>query len=146
MTQKEQTFPNISQILPHRPPILLADRITGYQPGEWIEAEFSVQPDLPVFAGHFPDRPMLPGVYMIESMAQTADLLLLQTEGNSGLLPVLFQVNAMRFYRPVFPGDLLSLCAKLLSDAGNGLYECEVSASVNGKRAAAGRITLALRP
>lgn len=135
----------ILKLLPHRPPILLVDRIINCEPARIIETEFAVRADLPVFAGHFPETPILPGVYMIECMAQTADLLLLQMEKNRGKLPILFQVGAMRFMRPAVPGDLLQIRAELLADAGNDMYEFRVSASVNGKRAASGKITLAMR-
>ena len=87
----------------------------------------------------------MPGIYIMESMAQTADILLLLSEQNRGKLPLFFQVSQMRFYHPVYPGARLYLSAQLISDAGNGMYDCRVTAKTDAGRAAVGVITLAMK-
>ena len=141
MIEKEE----IKKILPHREPLLLVDRVTMLTAGERIEAEVNVDADWMIFAGHFPEKPVLPGIYIMESMAQTADLLLLYPEENRGKLPLFFQVSQMRFYHPVYPTDQMYLTAQLMSDAGNGMYDCRVTARTKQCRVAAGIITLALK-
>lgn len=82
-----------------------------------VEAEVDIQKDWQIFQGHFPEQPILPGIYIMESMAQTADILLLLSEQNRGKLPLFFQVSQMRFYHPVYPGVRLYLSAQLTSDS-----------------------------
>lgn len=141
MMEKEE----IRRILPHREPLLLVDRVTALEEGKRITAEVTVQKDWPVFEGHFPEHPVLPGIYLVESMAQTADILLLEMDGNQGKLPLFFQISMMRFYHPVYPGDQLQMTAELTADAGSGMYDCRVTARTQKGRAAAGIITLAMR-
>lgn len=130
MMKKEE----IKKILPHREPLLLVDRVTELQLPDRIEAEVDIQKDWQIFQGHFPEQPVLPGVYIMESMAQTADILLLLSEQNRGKLPLFFQVSQMRFYHPVYPGERLYLSAQLVSDAGNGMYDCRVTAKTDAVR------------
>ena len=135
----------IQSILPHRKPLLLVDRVITLEEGKKITAEVTVQKDWPVFEGHFPEYPVLPGIYLTESMAQTADILLLKMDGNQGKLPLLFQIREMRFFHPVYPGAQLEMMAEVIADAGNGMYDCRVSARTENGRAAAGIITLAMK-
>lgn len=86
MMEKEE----IKKILPHREPLLLVDRVTELQLPDRIEAEVDIQKDWQIFQGHFPEQPILPGIYIMESMAQTADILLLLSEQNRGKLPLFF--------------------------------------------------------
>ncbi len=136
---------DILKILPHRPPMLLIDRADDCVPGVSSKASLYIDPAWDVFRGHFPDAPVLPGVYLLESMAQSADLLLLTISGNESLIPYFFSADHMRFLRPVMPGDMVDLFAALSSAPGGGLYECRVSASVGGHKCASGLITIALR-
>ena len=133
----------IKKILPHRPPLLLVDEAELTE--NHAEASLYLDPDWDIFRGHFPKAPVLPGIYLTESMAQTADLLLLSLSGNEGKLPYFMGIAKMRFIRPVLPGSSLRLSAGILCDAGGGLYDCSVSASSEGKKIAQGTITLALR-
>lgn len=135
----------IKQLLPHREPLLLLDSVTELIPGNSVTAAVTIRPDWQIFQGHFPDQPLLPGIYITESMAQAAALILLSTDGNQGHLPLLFQIQKMRFIRPVVPGDVMELKAVLTSDAGNGMYDFKVSASVHEDQAASGIITLTLK-
>lgn len=135
----------ITKILPHRSPILLVDSVLDLQPGRQITASLYVDPAWPIFDGHFPAHPVLPGVYLIEAMAQAAGLMLLALPEHTGKLPLLFQVDRMRFQREALPGDTLTLSAAVGIDAGSGVYECKVAAQANGRYTARGTVTLVLK-
>lgn len=135
---------DVIKVLPQNDPILLIDRAEVLE-GVSALAEVFLNPDWEIFKGHFPGRPMLPGIYITESMAQAADLILLTIPGNEKKYPLFLGISQMRFLRPAYPGDTLLLSAQIGRDAGNGMYDCIVSASVNGKKAASGKISLALR-
>jgi 3-hydroxyacyl-[acyl-carrier-protein] dehydratase len=102
--------------LPHRYPFLLVDRVLEIQPGLSIRAVKNVTYNEPFFAGHFPSRPLMPGVMVIEALAQTTGILSLVT---TGMLPrgtthfYLVGLDKARFRKPVEPGDQLLLCARL---------------------------------
>jgi 3-hydroxyacyl-[acyl-carrier-protein] dehydratase len=102
--------------LPHRYPFLLVDRVVEIHPGESIRAVKNVTYNEPFFTGHFPSRPLMPGVMVIEALAQTAGILSFVT---AGVLPqgitrfYLVGLDKARFRKPVAPGDQLLLCARL---------------------------------
>lgn len=98
-------------ILPQRPPILLLDEVT-HLTKDTVEAGYTVPPDLPVLAGHFPGTPVFPGVYAVESMAQTADILLLYPQANRGKQPLFVGMDHVRFRRRIEPGNHLRLTAE----------------------------------
>lgn len=141
---------DIERILPHRTPLLLADSaVLGSQT---VQTVFYVDPDMDIFKGHFPDDPVLPGVYITESLAQCADILLLSMPGNAGLKPLLASIGGMRFFRPVRPGDTLICEAELdTSSPEMSTYECRTCAFISGSpdgeklKAAQGHITLCLK-
>ena len=103
----------ILTLLPHRYPFILVDRVESCTTGQCIHAIKNVSANEPQFMGHFPDRPLMPGVLMIESMAQAAGLLMLLSDENEALsdpaLYVLAGVDRVRFKRMVVPGDQLNL-------------------------------------
>lgn len=134
---------DVRKLLPHREPLLLVDEAVIEE--GCVAASVFVSPKWDVFRGHFPENPVLPGIYVTESMAQAADLLLLSEPSNTGKLPYFSSIRNMRFIRPVLPGTQLTLKAEITQDAGNGFYECAVSAEVAGRTAAKGSISLALR-
>src|ERR1051326_2714272 len=104
----------IRSILPHRFPFLLVDRIIEMEP-ERIVGIKSVTANEPFFTGHFPDFPVMPGVLIVEAMAQTAGVLVLKSiEDRANKLVLLVAVENARFRRPVVPGDLLRMEMKLL--------------------------------
>src|SRR5580700_5951933 len=104
----------IRQILPHRYPFLLVDRIVELEP-ERIVGIKNVTLNEPFFAGHFPDFPVMPGVLIIEAMAQTAGVLVLKTIADrANKLVLLVAVENARFRRPVVPGDCLRMEMKVL--------------------------------
>ena len=111
LTQEE-----IKQIIPHRDPMLLVSTVEEMVPGESIVTTFWVDPQREIFKGHFPAEPVLPGVYSVECMAQTADILLLSTERYAGKVPLFLGINNVRFLRKILPGDTLEIHAKMASE------------------------------
>ena len=113
MTESAQKMPDvreISRILPHRYPFLLVDRILEFEPGRRIVGLKNVTINEPFFVGHFPGAPVMPGVLIVEAMAQTAGVLALYSEpGRERLLVYLLGIDRARFRRPVTPGDQLRM-------------------------------------
>lgn len=140
------TKTDILNILPHRNDILLLDSAVPAPDGCSIRAEWYLHPEWQVFKDHFPGYPVLPGIYITESMAQAAALLLLEKREHRGKLPLFLGISQMRFLRPALPGNSIQLCASVLTNAAPDLYEFRVSASVNGEKIAAGKLSLALKP
>ena len=104
----EMDIQEILAVLPHRYPFLLVDRVLEVTPGERIAAIKNVTVNEPFFNGHFPGRPVMPGVLVIEGMAQAAGLLLLrEREERSSKLLLFTSIERARFRRPVVPGDQL---------------------------------------
>lgn len=134
----------VKELLPHRDPMLLIDH-AAVNAGSEARAEVYLDPAWEIFRGHFPGHAVCPGIYILEAMAQTADLIVMTLPEYEGRLPLLSGVARMRFLRPVYPGDTLCMRAELSANAGGGIFECSVSATVNGQRAASGVLTLALR-
>lgn len=121
--------------LPHRPPFLLLDRAEGFEPGAVLTGVAELGEDWPHFAGHFPGSPVMPGVLLIEAMAQTGALLTAKSEnldGATGLL-MLAGVESARFRAPVTPGSTLKLRVEQ-QNARQGLYKYKGEASVEGRR------------
>lgn len=122
----------IRELLPHRYPMLLVDRVLELTDTD-VVAEKLVSANEPFFAGHFPSRPIMPGVLILEALAQTAGICVLWNEPeNRGRGTALLSVKAARFRRPVVPGDILRLGARLLRRKG-ALYRFEGTASVRGE-------------
>jgi len=163
----------ILPLLPHRPPFLFVDRVMELDPYKSILAERTLRPDEPQFVGHFPGRPIMPGVLVAEALAQTSGLLLglsdvwklqipssksqAQTSGlplglreslsqaNAPIRPKMFflATTAIKYTRPAIPGDVLRLRAT--SDKNlSGLFRFNVEARVGGNLIASGSLTLAL--
>jgi len=125
----------ILEFIPHRYPFLLVDRIMQYSPGESLTALKNVSVNEPFFVGHFPNRPVMPGVLIIEAMAQATGVLAIVTadrklQGNS--LFYLVGVNDARFKQPVIPGDQLMIEVKLLRTK-RSMWKFDCSVSVDGK-------------
>ncbi len=129
------TSEQIRELLPHRYPMLLVDRILEITDTDVI-GEKLVSANEPFFAGHFPDRPIMPGVLVLEAIAQTAAVCVLWNEPeNRGRGVALAAVKSARFRRPVVPGDILRLSVRILRKRGS-LYRFEGTASVHGHTAA----------
>lgn len=114
MLNREQ----IEDILPHRDPFLLLDRVTDLVPGEYAVAEKDVLATLDVFRGHFPGYPVFPGVLQLEAMAQTGAVALLSQPEAKGMIVLFAKADDVRFRRPVVPGDTLRLETRLSERRG----------------------------
>jgi len=132
----------ISRFLAHRFPFLLVDRVTQLTPGESITAIKNVTINEPFFTGHFPNQAIMPGVLIIEAMAQATGLLGFRTLGDDprpDLLYVLAGVDKAKFKQQVIPGDQLVLSAEIIRQKSNvWIYQTE--ARVDGKLAASAEI------
>ncbi len=127
----------IKETLPHRYPFLLVDRVLELEPNKRIVAIKNVTINEPFFEGHFPHYPVMPGVLIIEAMAQTAALLSfksLGTKRDDNTVVYLVGVDGARFKRPVVPGDTLTLEAEKLVEK-RGLIKYAVRAKVGDKLA-----------
>ena len=120
--------------LPHRFPFVMVDRVTKIEKGQSIQAIKNVTINEPFFPGHFPNRPVMPGVLMLEAMAQAAALLVFDTQGASpadNQVYYLAGIDAARFKRPVEPGDQLVMDITMLR-AKAGIYKFAGVARVDG--------------
>ena len=131
--------------LPHRYPFLLVDRVIACVPGESIEAIKNVTFNEPFFPGHFPYRPVMPGVMILEALAQAAGILAFKT---AGVVPdeqtrfYFVGIDAARFRKPVEPGDQLVLKAKL-ERALRGIWKFSTVAEVDGREVASATMMVA---
>lgn len=103
----------IESILPHRDPFILIDRVLELEPGVKVVAEYTVRADAWWFAGHFPARPVMPGVLIVEAMAQTGAIAVLVEEANRGKIAFFAGIDDCRFKRIVEPGDVLTLTCEI---------------------------------
>jgi len=133
----------IQKIIPHRYPFLLIDRIEEIEPGKKAVGIKNVTVNEPFFQGHFPGNPIMPGVLILEALAQVGCVAILSLEENKGKLGVFTGINDMRFRKQVFPGDTLRLEAEMLVFK-RGIGKAKVIATVDGKTAAEGEIMFAL--
>ena len=133
----------IAQILPHRYPFALVDRITDGEPGQWARGIKCVTVNEPFFQGHFPGKHVMPGVLLIEAMAQVGGVAILSLPENAGKLAFLGRVKDARCRRQVGPGDVVEMECRLTKRRGPiGVGECK--ATVNGEVAATAEITFAI--
>jgi 3-hydroxyacyl-[acyl-carrier-protein] dehydratase len=102
-------MPEPIDVLPHRPPFLFVTAVTGIDPGHSATGYWQLTGDEPFFAGHFPGRPTLPGVLMIEALAQLGAIAVLSDLRYAGKLPLFGGIERARFRRQVVPGDTLEL-------------------------------------
>ena len=124
----------IMEMIPHRYPFLMIDRVVDVVAGERAVGIKNVSINESYFQGHFPKRPVMPGVLIIESMAQTAAVLVVHTLGtiSSTRLVYFMSVDNARFRRPVVPGDTLMVHVTALRSRGN-VWKFEAQAKVDGK-------------
>ena len=123
---------NIREILPHRYPFLMVDTITDYEPGKWASGVKCVSAGEMYFIGHFPQKSVMPGVLIIEALAQTGAVALLIEPENKGKLAVFGGVNKARFRRQVVPGDVLLLHCEIVRRLGSvGVGEAKAMVGEN---------------
>lgn len=137
----------ILELLPHRFPFLLVDRVISIDPHKHIKALKNVTINEPFFTGHFPHRPVMPGVLMLEALAQTAALLTLESQGtriDDNSVYYFVGIDKARFKRPVEPGDQLILEASLVRSKA-GIYKYEVSAKVGDEVAVQAELMCTMR-
>ena len=140
-------YEEIAEILPHRYPFLLVDRVVELIPGESIVAYKNLSINEPFFDGHFPGKPIFPGVLLLEAMAQAAGILGFKTKGKTpqdGSVYYLAGTDELRFKRPCVPGDRVMLRATLVSER-RGVAKFAISSDVDGELAASATILCADR-
>ena len=133
----------IEEILPHRDPFLLIDEVVELEPGVRVVARKCIRTDEWYLAGHFPGRPIMPGVLLVEAMAQTGAVAVLSDEANRGKLALFAGIDDVRFKRIVGPGDEVELTCELERVRGP-IGRGKATATVDGELAARGTLTFAV--
>jgi 3-hydroxyacyl-[acyl-carrier-protein] dehydratase len=133
----------IEAILPHRAPFLLLDEVVELVPGERVSATYLVPEDGWWFAGHFPQRPVMPGVLIVEAMAQTGAVAVLAEEENRGRIAFFAGIDDCRFKRVVSPGETLALMCEIDQVRGP-IGRGKATARVGAALAARGTLTFAV--
>ena len=139
MLNKEE----IKNIIPQREPFLMIDEVEEYIPGESAIAYKNVSEDEYYFKGHFPGNPIMPGVLIVESLAQTGAVAILSMEENKGKNALFGGIDKLRFKRQVVPGDRLKLEVKIKKKKGP-IGIGQAIATVDGKVAVKGELTFAI--
>ena len=139
MLNKEE----IKNIIPQREPLLMIDEVEEFVPGESCTAYKNVSADEYYFKGHFPGNPIMPGVLIVESLAQTGAVAILSMEENKGKNALFGGIDKIRFKKQVVPGDRLKLEVKIIKRKGP-IGIGEAIATVDGKVAAKGELTFAI--
>ncbi|GGX00448.1 MULTISPECIES: 3-hydroxyacyl-ACP dehydratase FabZ [Undibacterium] len=137
----------IKQYLPHRYPMLLVDRVLTWESGKSITAIKNVTANEEFFNGHFPNKPVMPGVLMVEAMAQTAAILSFLTMGqkpDENTIVYFVGIDNVRFKRPVGPGDQLKMDVEILRVA-RGIWKYKAVATVDGQLAVEAELMCTLR-
>jgi 3-hydroxyacyl-[acyl-carrier-protein] dehydratase len=149
-TVAESKILNITQIkeyLPHRYPLLLVDRVVDYELGKTITAIKNVTVNEEFFNGHFPHQPVMPGVLMVEALAQTAAILSFMTmnvKPDENSVVYFVGIDNCRFKRPVGPGDQLRMDVEILRSS-RGIWKYKAQASVDGKVAVEAELMCTIR-
>jgi len=139
MLNKEE----IKNIIPQREPFLMIDEVEQYIPGESCTAYKNVSKDEYYFKGHFPGNPIMPGVLIVEALAQTGAVTILSMEENKGKNALFGGIDKLRFKKQVIPGDRLKLEVKIIKRKGP-IGIGEAIASIEGKVAVKGELTFAI--
>ncbi len=135
-SEKALSFPcgkeGVLSLIPHRDPFVWVSRILECEPGEHIVAELDVDPQLPLFAGHFPQMPVLPGVIIMEALAQASCCCISACEAYAGSIGLFASIDKAKFRRQVLPGDVLRLESSIVK-RGSRMVVAQVVASVEGQ-------------
>jgi 3-hydroxyacyl-[acyl-carrier-protein] dehydratase len=138
------TIQEIHQLLPHRYPFALVDRIIEYIPEKKAVGIKNVTFNEPYFPGHIPNRPLMPGVLMVEAMAQVGGIILMQLPDIQGKFFAFAGIDKVRFRRPVTPGDQLIMTVELLSLKMNRIAKMQGKGEVDGELAVQGEMMFSL--
>ena len=122
----------VLKLLPHRDPFVWVSRVLSCEPGKSVVAELDVDPDLALFAGHFPGHPVFPGVILMEALAQAASICVLVQDGKEGSLGYLVGIDKAKFRRTVLPGETVTLKGTITKNSSR-MCVAEVEASVDGE-------------
>jgi len=144
ITNDQLGIEEILGLLPHRYPFALVDRVIEHIPGEKAVAIKNVTINEPQFQGHFPERPLMPGVLIVESMAQVGGLIVTQMPDLPSGLFVFAGIDNVKFRRPVVPGDQLIITCQLLSIKRKRFGKVKGEAHVEGKLVCSGELMFSL--
>ena len=133
----------IQAILPHRYPFLLVDKITDMESGKWAKGIKCVSANEQFFCGHFPGHPVMPGVLLLEALAQVGAVAILSLEENKGKIALFAGVKNARFKQQVVPGDVVELFCELTQMRGPVGFGM-AKATVNGKVAVQGELSFVI--
>lgn len=137
------TTKEIMEIIPHRQPMLLIDTIEELDEGKRAVGKKCVSFNEPYFAGHFPQEPVMPGVLIVEALAQVGAVVMLSLPENKGKTAYFGAINQAKFRQKVVPGDVLMLEVEMIKQKGP-MGVGKATATVNGKVAAAAELTFAI--
>ena len=138
------TAEEIYHILPHRYPFALVDRIIDYVPGKLAVGIKNISLNEPQFQGHFPGRPIMPGVLIVEAMAQVGGIVLAQLPDVERGLSMFAGIDKVRFRRPVMPGDQLVMTVELICVKRRRFGKMEARAEVDGQRVCEGELMFSI--
>lgn len=136
---------DIREIIPHRYPFLLVDKVTEYEPGIKGKGYKNITANEPFFQGHFPGNPIMPGVLIVEAMAQLGCVVMLLKEENKGKIGLFAGIEGVRFKRPVIPGDKLDFQVELIKMKGP-IGRFKGLATVEGQLACEAEVIFAIVP
>jgi len=134
---------DVQKLLPHRYPFLLVDKVLEVEPGKRVVAVKNVTVNEPFFQGHFPGNPIMPGVLIVEALAQASGIAVSMMEEGKNKLGVFAAIDSMKFKKQVVPGDVLTLEGEIISYR-MGVAKAKVKATVDGALAAEGEIKFAM--
>lgn len=134
---------DVQKLLPHRYPFLLVDKVLEVEPGKKVVAVKNVTANEPFFQGHFPGNPIMPGVLIVEALAQASGLAIAMLEEGKNKLGVFAAIDSMKFKKQVVPGDILMLEGEIITYR-MGVAKAKVKATVDDKLAAEGEIKFAM--
>ena len=141
---KSMEIEQLMELLPHRYPFLLVDRVTEYVPGEYVKGYKNLTMNEEFFQGHFPNNPIMPGVLQIEAMAQCSAPILCTLPEYKGKLTLFAGVDNVRFKNIVRPGDRLDMFIEMTRLKGP-IAKCHATGSVDGKIVVEADLTVAMK-
>lgn len=133
MKDKMMNIKEIMALIPHRYPFLLVDKVTDYEKTQWIKAVKNVTTNEPFFLGHFPGEPIMPGVLIIEALAQAGGILAMMEEEAKDKLAFFMTIDKAKFRKPVVPGDQLLLYVEQKKRVRGNIVQLHGEAQVDGK-------------